>query len=127
MNKKLKKEIKKKIKKTPTSILICLIIFFIIGLPVGYFGIQQLTKDDTFEIIGDKNITLKVNEEYVEPGANAIQFGKDMKENIQIESNVDTTTEGEYTVIYTVKSSFKYKNIKRVRYVTVTNGSDNNE
>lgn len=127
MKKKTKNKIKKTFKKLPKSILICLIVFFIIGIPIGYFSLNAISKNDKFEIIGEKSITLNINEEYEEQGATAIQFGKNIDGNIVIESNVDTTTEGEYMVVYTVNSSFKYKNIKRVRYITVMNGSDNHE
>lgn len=122
----MKKEIKKIAKKTHKSIIICILIFLIIGFASGYGVTLLVTKNDTFELIGDKNITLNVNQQYQEKGVKAISFGKDLKDEVVITSNVDTTKEGEYTVIYTIKSSLKYKNIKRVRYVSVVNGSDNN-
>lgn len=127
MNKKVQKHVKKATKKSNKSILLCFIIFLLIGGGIGYFTVNQLTKNDTFALIGEKNITINLNENYIEQGVTAISFGKDLKDKVIIQSNVDTTTEGEYTVIYTINSSFKYKNIKRVRYVTVTNGSDANE
>lgn len=94
---------------------------------MGYVTVMVFTKNDTFELIGEKNIELTVNEEYKEQGVKIISFGKDIKDKIEIESNVDTSKEGEYTVIYTVKSIFKYKDVKKVRYISVTNGSDVNE
>ena len=115
------------IRKTPKSILICIMTFLVLGFIIGYSSILILSKNDSFEINGDKTITLNINDEYKEQGAKAIEFGIDLSKNIQIESNLDTSNEGEYVVIYTVKSSFKYKNIKRVRYINVINGGDNNE
>ena len=88
--------------------------------------VSYLTKNDTFELIGDKNITLEINETYTEQGVKIISFGKDLKNEVKIESNLDTSKEGVYTIIYTINSS-RYKNIKRVRYITIANGSDNNE
>lgn len=123
----MKRNVKKIVKKTNKSILICIFLFLIIGFAGGYGLTMFMTKDDTFELIGDKNITLNLNEEYKEQGVEAISFGKDLKDNIIIDSNVDTTKEGEYTVVYSIKSSLKYKNIKRVRYVSVVIGSDNHE
>lgn len=123
----MKRKINKIVKKTNKSILVCIILFFIIGFVGGYAAIFMFTQNDTFEIVGDKNITLNLNQEYIEQGAKAISFSKDISQNIKIETDLDISKEGEYTVIYTVKDSFKYKDIKRVRYVTVTNGSDTNE
>lgn len=123
----MKKQVKKAIRKTPKSILICIILFLILGFAIGYTSILIFSRNDTFEINGSKNITLNLNEEYKEQGAKAIAFGKNITNNIVIDGNVDTSTEGEYLVVYTIKSSFKYKDIKRVRYVTVVNGGDNNE
>ena len=121
MNKRVAKQI---IKKSNKSILICFLLFLLIGIISGYFINKELTKKDTFEIIGDKNITINLNEEYIEVGARAISYGKDLKDKIEIESNVDITKEGRYVVTYSVKDSFKYKNIIRVRYVTVISNGD---
>jgi len=127
MKRKAQKEVKKVLKKTNKSILICSILFLILGFAIGFTIITLITKNDTFELIGDKTITLNVNDEYVEQGVKVISFNKDLKDKISIESNVNTSIEGEYTIVYTIKDSFKYKNIKRVRYVRVVMGSDNNE
>ena len=123
----MKKEIKKVIKKTNKRILFCLFLFLFIGIIGGYATVMVFTRNDTFELNGEKSIVLKVNQEYKEEGVNIISFGKNIKDKVEIESNVDTSKEGEYTVVYTVKSIFKYKDVKRVRYVSVQNGSDTNE
>ncbi len=123
----MKRKLKKTIKKTPKSILICFILFLVLGFLIGYVSILVLSKNDKFEINGEKTITLNLNQEYKEEGAKAIAFGLDITDKIEIDSNLDTTKEGEYIIIYTVKSSFKYKDIKRVRYVNVVNGGENNE
>ena len=95
------------------------------GATTGFLITPALTKNDKFELIGEKNITLNLNQEYVEQGVIAISFGQNLNNKVNIESNLDTTKEGEYTIIYTI-NSLKYKNIKRVRYITVRNGSENN-
>lgn len=121
----MKIEVKKIIKKSNKTLLLCILLFLIIGIITGFFVTSLVTKNDTFEIIGEKSITLTINEEYKEEGAKVISFGKEMNDKVIIESDLDITKEGEYTIIYTVKS-LKYRNIKRVRYVSVVNGSDNN-
>ena len=122
----MKKKLKKTIKKMNKSILLSIFIFLILGTVIGFVGIDLLTRNDTFELIGSKNITLQLNEEYKELGAHVISFGKDLKSKVEIQSNLDTSKPGEYTVVYTVNSK-KYKNIKRVRYIKVVNGRDINE
>ena len=122
----MKRNVKKVIKKTNKSILLCLFIFITLGAISGYFSMNHLTKNDTFELVGEKNITLTLNQEYIEQGVNVIAFGKDLKDKVVIESNLDTSKEGEYTIIYTINDSFKYKDVKRIRYISVVNGSDNN-
>ena len=99
-------------------------LFLVLGITTGYATSLLLTKNDKFELIGEKNMILNLNETYNEQGASAISFGKNLGDKINIESNVDTSKEGEYVVIYTVKS-LKYKDIKRVRYVTVKAGDVN--
>lgn len=122
----MKRKVKKALKKANEKIVLCLTIFIVLGAAIGYFTTNHLTKNDTFSLIGEKDITLNINQEYIEEGVNVISFGKDLKEQVVIESNLDTTKEGEYTIIYTIKNSFKYKDIKRVRYIYVVNGGDNN-
>ena len=121
----MKREVKKILKRSNKAVLFCIFIFLVLGALAGFFTTSYITKDDTFEIIGEKNITLNIDQEYQEQGAKVISFGKEMNEKVIIESNLDTSKEGEYTIVYKV-NSIKYKNIQRVRYVTVVNGSDNN-
>ena len=122
----MKKEIKKALKKSNKTVLLFSMLFLLLGIGGGYGGSFLLTKNDTFELIGDKNITLSLNENFNDPGVKVISYGKDLHDKIDIDSNLDTSKEGEYTIIYTVKS-LKYKNIKRVRYITIKNGGDSNE
>lgn len=112
--------------KVDKRISLLVILFLLLGGGIGYGGSLLLTKNDTFELIGEKNITLNVNEIYNDSGVKVISYGKDLTDKVHIDSDLDLTKEGEYTIIYTVKS-IKYKDIKRVRYITVRNGSDGNE
>lgn len=122
----MKREIKRMVKKTHKSIILCVLLFLILGFGGGYVTTMFITKNDTFELIGDKSVTLNLNEEYQEKGVKAISFGKDLTNKVTIDSNLDINKVGEYRIIYTINSSLKYKNIKRVRYISVVNGSDNN-
>lgn len=62
---------------------------------------------------GEKEITLELNEEYQEQGAQAKFRKKDFSKQIKITSNLDNSTLGEYEVLYEVEYKKKKKSIKR--------------
>ena len=85
----------------------------------GYFTSRYvLTKDDIFEVIGDKTITLTLGERYEDEGAIAIAFGKDVSSEIKVETNVDYEKEGTYYIRYTV-DNIRYLNIERYRTIII--------
>ena len=128
MKKSTQKKMIKAIKKTNKSILVCSILFLLLGLVSGYGTAKYLTRNDTFEIIGDKTITLNLNDTYTDSGAKAIEFNKDITDEIIVEGleDIDTSKEGKYMIVYRLNSK-RYKNIKRVRYVVVKESGDSNE
>ena len=70
---------------------------------------------------GDLVIKLKVGEEYIEPGWVAIDtFESDLNDKVQVDSNVDTSKEGTYLIIYRVKNS-KGVTTSTTRTVIVSN------
>ena len=108
-------------RRQANHILIFIMFFLAIGGAIGYVGASSLTKNDTFEIIGDKNIVLNLNSTYKEEGVKVISYGKDLSNKVEVETNLDISKAGDYYVIYTVKS-LKYNNIKRIRYIRVIEG-----
>jgi len=55
-------------------------------------------------LIGEKEIRMKVNDPYIENGANAVDTcDGDITEKIEIEGNVDVKQPGKYTLTYKVK------------------------
>lgn len=121
----MKKEFNKMLKKTNKLLLLFVFLFLALGIGAGYLSSFLLTKNDTFELIGEKSISLSLNEKYQDTGVKVISYGLNLNDKVSVDSNLDTSKEGEYRIIYTVKS-LKYKNVKRVRYITVGNGSGNN-
>lgn len=110
---------KKSTKKKLNIFIYVLAVFFIIGGVGGFFTFNYLTKDDKFEIIGDKEITLHVGEEYVEKGAIVISFGKDESAKIEIDdSNLNINEVGNYYIKYTA-TDYRFKGKVRYRYVEV--------
>ena len=81
---------------------------------------------DTFEIIGEQTITLNLDDTYSDAGFKAIEFNKDVSSKVVVEGldSVDTSTEGVYTISYTLNSSL-YKNVKLYRYIVVESGENN--
>lgn len=106
------------VKKTHGLTIFFCVLFLIIGAVGGWFGYTIISKNDTFEVVGEKEITLTIGQTYTEQGCKAVVFGKDLSEQIKIESDIDTTKEGTYFVVYTV-DNFKYKNIQKVRVINV--------
>ena len=118
MAKSYKKQIQREIKKVNPITIIFVVLFAVIGVGAGFGVALYLTKDDVFALNGDTEITLQVGEDYVEQGAKAIAFGKDISENIEIIGEVDTSVEGRYVLKYKVKS-FRYTNYVLYRLVIV--------
>ena len=131
MKKSTRRKIEKSIKKTHPLIISLVIGFLLVGIGLGLFTHDYLTKNDMFEVNGEKYIVLQVGDvyEYVEEGAKAVAYGKDITSEIKVEyvgfelndngkCVIDTTEPNEYCVIYTV-DNYKYKNIQRIKYISV--------
>lgn len=112
---KLEKTIKKQSKLHPLA-TIFVIIFLVCGLLGGWFTVKYLTKNDKFEIVGEQTITLTLGEDYVDEGAVAVSFGKDISSKIKSENNVDKAKVGRYFIKYTV-DDFRYKSVVKYRYI----------
>ena len=110
--------IEKVIKKTHGLTIFLSLLFLVIGAVGGWFGYSFISKNDTFEVVGEKEITLTVGDTYTEQGCKAVAFGKDLTSNVKIQSDLDTSKEGTYFVVYTVET-FKFKNIQKVRVINV--------
>lgn len=99
---KRKTKLKNELKKAHKKHFWLALLFLVLGIGAGFGTTYFLTRIDVFEIIGETEITLNVGDEYVEAGAKAIAFGKDISSNVKIEGEVDTTQEGRYIIKYTV-------------------------
>ncbi len=131
MARKRKSALAKSVKKL-SALSICLIVlFFVLGVGAGYFTVYSITKDDTFEVLGQKNITLNVGDEYTyeELGVKAIAYGKDISGDVKIEYQgfaissggtaiIDTSAEKLLRVIYTFDDG-KFGKITKVRLITI--------
>lgn len=117
MAKRSKKNIEKVKKKHPIAFIV-VIALFAVGIFGGYFTVKTLTKNDTFELIGEKYITLTLGQSYQDEGVKVIFFGKDVSGEIVTENTVDFSSVGQYYIKYEY-SNFLYKDITIYRYVTI--------
>lgn len=118
MAKAIKNKMINEFKKTHKATLILVFVFIVLGIGSGFCATYFLTKNDIFKINGETEITLSLNDTYVEEGATAIAFGKDISSNILIVGEVDTSVAGKYVITYTV-NHFRFKNYKLYKLVNV--------
>ena len=85
---------------------VCAIIFFVSALLCGiwfllysYFAVPEIT------LIGDNEVVVKLNGNYEEKGATATLDNEDVSDSIEINSKLDTTKVGDYTIKYTITNS----------------------
>lgn len=119
----LEKQVEVTIKKVNPITLIVAVFCLLVGVLGGWFGYKAITKNDTFELNGEKEITLNVGDAFVDEGAKIVAFGRDISQDVIIQGEVDTTKANEYVLTYTV-NNFKYKGVKKIRIIRVV---ENNE
>ena len=134
---KTKKNAEKALKNAGAKVLLCVFIFLIVGIVVGAGAWWFVCKDDCFELIGNDEIVLTLDEEYVDDGVNIIAFGQDQSDSVVIETNLSVNDAGNYysdeigTFYITYKSEcFKYGKlfkVQKVRLVTFVEVSEGGE
>lgn len=120
---KTKKAVRKLKKLSPTALVISALLL-VGGAVGGWFGTQFLTKNDCFTLIGKDEITMVVGQSYNDQGAKVVSFGKDLSDNVEVETNLTKNTDGTYTsnevgtfyMVYTV-DSIKYNTIFKVQKI----------
>lgn len=78
----VQKAAEKAVKKTHTATVVLAVLFFVIGCIGGVIVSMQLTKNDKFELNGEKTVYLEIGEKYIEQGVTVISFGKDVSDKI---------------------------------------------
>ena len=134
---KTKKNAEKALKNAGAKVLLCVFIFLIVGIVVGAGAWWFVCKDDCFELIGNDEIVLTLDEEYVDDGVNIIAFGQDESDSVVIVTNLSVNDAGNYysdeigTFYITYKSEcFKYGKlfkVQKVRLVTFVEVSEGGE
>lgn len=118
------KTAEKAVKKSHPATLVLALLFLIAGAAAGIIVSRELTKNDKFELLGEKQLTLAIGESYEEPGVKIISFGKDISDKAvcggDFESMGQTPAEGIYQIVYTVED-FRWGDYQLVRTVIVGN------
>lgn len=72
----------------------------------------------SLELKGEEKIVISKGSDYIEPGYIAYDKKKnDITNQVEVTSNVDTSTTGEYEILYSING------INKVRYITVVENS----
>lgn len=136
IDKKTTKQAKKGLKKAGTVTLLIVSVCLVLGVLAGYGTYEIVSRNDCFDLIGNDKITLTLDEKYTEQGVKIIEFGNDISENVQYETNLKVEGDsfyaediGTYYIKYKV-DSFKFGKlfgIERVRSVTFVEASEGGE
>lgn len=116
------KAAEKAVKKSHPATLILAILFLIVGAVAGVVLSRELTKNDKFELIGEKQVELAIGASYKEAGVKIISFGRDISDKVAYGGDFATMgeipEEGIYQIVYTV-DDFRWGDYQLVRTVIV--------
>ena len=116
-------------KKKILLIIVILISILLISIIGVYFAIKN---NFNFKLIGNEQINISVGTNYEELGYEAEYLGKDITNEVKVESKLDTTKLGEYEIKYEIKKLFVIKRLIRTIIVedlekpVITLTGDNN-
>ena len=97
-------------------------MFLVIGVGLGIGAGFYLCRNDCFEIIGSDELTLTIGENYYDEGCKVVSFGRDISDEVEIETdliiNPDGSLTGDDTKTYYIL--YKSNDIKYGKVFTVT-------
>lgn len=135
--KKDKNSAKKIAKRVGVKALLFALLFVFVGAGAGAGAYYAVCRNDCFEIVGAENVSLTLDESYDDEGVKIVAFGKDVKDSVNIETNLNVDADGKYSstevgtfyIKYT-SSNFKYGKlfkIEKVRLITFVETSEGGE
>ena len=136
VSKRTRKKATKELNKVDTTTWIIAILVLIVGIGIGIGTWFFLSKNDCFEIIGNDELVLTLEDTYIDEGVNIISFNKDVSDTIQIETDLEKNVDGEYYAeeigTYYIKYSstdikygtiFKIEKIRLITFVEPSEGT----
>ena len=108
-------------KKTHPAPLTPPVLFFTAGAAGGVFAFSGLTENDKFVLNGEKEVRLAVGENFEDPGATVISFGRDISADVIVAGErdaFDPAVEGVYRFLYKV-DDIRWGDYQLVRTVIV--------
>ncbi len=136
VSKKSAKQVERKMKKAGPIAVLVIVVFFVVGLLGGYLTFLLTSSHDCFDMLGEEEVTLTLDEKYIDEGVKIIEFGKDISENVEYDTNLLSDGNefyaeevGTYYIKYSV-DSFKYGKIfkiQKVRLITFVESSEGGE
>ena len=136
-SKRTTRKVKTRLKKLSFGVVMLAIFLLAVGVVGGYFGVQYLSRNDCFNIVGAEEITLEIGETYLDEGVRVVAFGIDETDKVEIETNLKkdnngkfyAQTEGTYYIKYTVNnikygSIFKVQKIRLIHFVEPTESEE---
>lgn len=119
--------------KSIAVIFVCFILALTIGAGVCFF----LGRNDKFDMLGSEQITLAINEKYLDEGVDIREFGINLSKKAIINTDLETDgngnyyakSAGDYYIAYTVKS-LKFGLIypvQKIRLISVIGESEGGE
>ncbi len=135
ISKKSQRNAEKALKNTSVKVLLMGLIFLLVGLLLGGGTCWVVCRNDCFDIIGNDEIELTLDEKYDDFGVKVVAFGKRLDaEAIQIETNLKIDADGRFYsdeigtfYIKYSTSDFKYGKlfkVQKVRLVTFVEASE---
>ena len=118
------------VRKAHPKTVAVVFISFIFALAVGVAVCFAVNKNDVFEMNGNEYVTLETGEGYVDEGVTAVEFGRNISDKVQVETEMRYENgkyyakdgETDYYMIYTV-NTLKFGKIypvKKIRIITFT-------
>ena len=123
MSKKVRKKVNKILKKQLTGVsLFFAVLFFIIGIVIGFYLYNINNKEgfSKIELNGNGIVNLKVGDNYNEEGFTMVIDDYDYADMVLVNGSVDTSKEGVYVITYTLNEDGH--NIILTRVVNVMGG-----
>lgn len=95
-------------------VFIVVLILIVSMMALFYFKTTPIIK-----ISGEPKLTISLNEEYEDKGAKLTILNQNATKYLEVENEVDNTKVGEYKVVYSFKSKYLKKTVKKERIVSV--------